>query len=735
MTCTTCASARTKRSLQAGSVYTRLCIFTALVFTFLLVFPSTSHATSVTASWNPNPEPNISGYQLLYGTASGSYTTVIDVGKVTSYSFSVTGGVTYYFVLQAYNTMGVYSPYSDEVAFLVPLPSGPSLSSVSPSSGAAGTMVTITGANLGSSQSGSSVSFNGVAATPTSWSATTIVAPVPAGASTGNVVATIAGIPSNGLSFTIASSGGGGGGGGGAGSVGGLSPFNGTPAPIPGQIDAANFDNGGEGVSYHDSDPNNAGGQYRQTGVDIETSSEGGFDVGWTAAGEWLNYTVNVASAGTYTVQLRVASPGGASLHLGFNAASNVWKTVSIPPTGGWQTWQTVSVPVTLGAGSQQMTVLFDNGGMNLRYANVTSPAGGSGSGAGAGGGSLPSPWLSQDIGAVGQSGSSTYSGASFTVQGAGADIWGTADAFQFTYQLLTGDGQIVARVQSLQNTNANAKAGIMFRESPTAGSANVMLDVEPGGNIEFMARGTAGGSTSWLAGASDAAPVWLKLVRSGSTITGSVSPDGNSWMQVGSTTINLSATANVGLIVSSHSTGQLNTSTFDQVALTAGGGSGSGGGGGGGGLTPFSGTPVALPGTVNAANFDNGGEGVAYHDTSSGNSGGQYRNTDVDLEASSEGGFDLGWTAPGEWLNYTVNVTSAGNRTVLLRVASPGGATMHVGFNTASNVWKTISIPPTGGWQNWQTISVPVTLGPGVQQLTLLFDTGGMNIETIVVN
>jgi hypothetical protein len=106
-----------------------------------------------------------------------------------------------------------------------------------------------------------------------------------------------------------------------------------------------------------------------------------------------------------------------------------------------------------------------------------------------------------------------------------------------------------------------------------------------------------------------------------------------------------------------------------------------------------------------------------------------------VDLEASSEGGFDLGWTTPGEWLNYTVNVTSAGNRTVQLRVASPGGATMHVGFNTASNVWKTVSIPPTGGWQNWQTISVPVTLGPGVQQLTLLFDTGAMNIRTIAVN
>jgi hypothetical protein len=337
--------------------------------------------------------------------------------------------------------------------------------------------------------------------------------------------------------FTTGSDPGSGSGGGGGGGGGGLSPFSGTPAPIPGQINGENFDNGGEGVAYHDSDPNNLGGQYRSTGVDIEASSEGGYDIGWTSAGEWLNYTVNVASAGNYTVQLRVSSPGGASLHLGFNTTSNVWQAVSIPPTGGWQNWTTVSVPVTLGAGTQQMTVLFDNGGMNYRNASVT-------------------------------------------------------------------------------------------------------------------AAGSSGGSGS-----------------------------------------------------------------------------------GGGGLTPFSGTPVPLPGTVNAENFDNGGEGIAYHDTSAGNSGGQYRSTDVDIEASSEGGFDVGWTTPGEWLNYTVNVTSAGDRTVQLRVASPGGATLHVGFNSASNVWKTVSIPPTGAWQTWTTVSVPVTLGAGTQQLTLLFDTGGMNIRTIVVN
>ncbi len=143
------------------------------------------------------------------------------------------------------------------------------------------------------------------------------------------------------------------------------------PVAVPGQINAERFDNGGEGVAYHDSDATNSGGQFRTTGVDIETSAEGGFDVGWIAAGEWLNYTVNVASAGNYTVQLRVASPGGASFHIGFNTASNQWKVVSVPATGGWQNWTTVSVPVTLGAGTQQMTLLFDTGGMNFRLATV----------------------------------------------------------------------------------------------------------------------------------------------------------------------------------------------------------------------------------------------------------------------------------------------------------------------------------------------------------------------------
>jgi hypothetical protein len=136
----------------------------------------------------------------------------------------------------------------------------------------------------------------------------------------------------------------------------------------------------------------------------------------------------------------------------------------------------------------------------------------------------------------------------------------------------------------------------------------------------------------------------------------------------------------------------------------------------------------------VRAANFDNGAEGAAYHDTSAGNSGGAYRSTDVDLEACVEGGFDVGWTAAGEWLNYTVNAARAGSYSAQLRVASPNGGAMHLGFNGPSSVWASVAIPATGGWQNWANVTVPVTLGAGQQVMTLRFDTGGINIASVTV-
>jgi len=144
---------------------------------------------------------------------------------------------------------------------------------------------------------------------------------------------------------------------------------------------------------------------------------------------------------------------------------------------------------------------------------------------------------------------------------------------------------------------------------------------------------------------------------------------------------------------------------------------------------TPFSGAPAPIPGTIQVENFDNGGEGVSYHDTTSGNAGGVFRSTDVDLASlAGGGGYVAGWVSAGEWLNYTVNVAAAGSYTASFRVASLGqGGTFHLTLN-GTDVTGRLTVPNTGGWQNWQTISTPVTLSAGVQTARLVMDTSGVN-------
>ena len=96
--------------------------------------------------------------------------------------------------------------------------------------------------------------------------------------------------------------------------------------------------------------------------MDIEAAG-GGYDIGWTAAGEWLQYSVNVASAGSYTAQVRVASAGqGGLFHIEMNG-TNVSGPMTVPDTGGWQTWQTVSATLQLNAGAQMARLVIDSGG------------------------------------------------------------------------------------------------------------------------------------------------------------------------------------------------------------------------------------------------------------------------------------------------------------------------------------------------------------------------------------
>ncbi|MGE3512365.1 MAG: phospholipase D-like domain-containing protein, partial [Vicinamibacterales bacterium] len=186
------------------------------------------------------------------------------------------------------------------------------------------------------------------------------------------------------------------------------------------------------------------------------------------------------------------------------------------------------------------------------------------------GGNPLPSGWSTRDVGATGLAGSAGYANGVFTVSGAGADIWGNSDAFRFVYQTLTGDGEIVARVVTQQNTHQYAKAGIMIRQSLAANAAHVILDTVPAPGTEFMTRGATGAATAYLGGTTAGAPRWLRLTRSGTSVAAAVSANGSSWTTVGSATLP-AGTAYVGLIVSSLNTAQLNTSTFDNVSVNGG--------------------------------------------------------------------------------------------------------------------------------------------------------------------
>ncbi|HEV3306661.1 MAG TPA: carbohydrate-binding protein [Candidatus Sulfotelmatobacter sp.] len=308
-------------------------------------------------------------------------------------------------------------------------------------------------------------------------------------------------------------------------------PYGGTPAPIPGTVQAENYDTGGQGVAYNVTSINGTGNSYRSDGVDLEVTTDtgGGYDLGWTAAGQWLRYTVNVATAGTYTVTFRVAAINAVTdaFHISNSAGTNLSGSVNVPATGGWQIWTNVTATVTLPSGQQTLTINQDKAGWNLNYSTFTSNSGGEG---------------------------------------------------------------------------------------------------------------------------------------------------------------------------------------------------------------PYGGTPAAIPGTVQAENYDTGGQGVGYNVTSTNGTANNYRTDGVDLEVTTDtgGGYDLGWTASGQWFRYTVNVATAGTYTVTFRIAAINAVTdaFHISNSSGSNLTGSVNVPATGAWQTWTNVTATVTLPAGVQTLTLDQDAAGWNIN-----
>ena len=142
---------------------------------------------------------------------------------------------------------------------------------------------------------------------------------------------------------------------------------NGQPQSIPGQIKATSFDLGGEVVAYHDTTVGNEGDGIRQEeDVDTESGGDGG-NIGYTATGEWIEYTVDVVQAGTYTIDVLVASAvSTGAYHLEFDGI-DVTGIQQVASTGGWTSYIPQKISnVMLNAGEQVMRIFIDGGSFNF---------------------------------------------------------------------------------------------------------------------------------------------------------------------------------------------------------------------------------------------------------------------------------------------------------------------------------------------------------------------------------
>jgi hypothetical protein len=177
---------------------------------------------------------------------------------------------------------------------------------------------------------------------------------------------------------------------------------------------------------------------------------------------------------------------------------------------------------------------------------------------------------LSRDVGITTLPGSGNFANGTFTLKGSGYDIWNASDEFQYVHHPLNGDGEIIARVTSVQNTSAAAKAGVMIRETLNGNSKHALLALRPNGQFEFVRRTSTGGSSTGTQVTANTTPNnWVRLTRSGSNIASYKSADGTNWTQVGSTvSITMSSSVLVGLAVSSVDDTVLNTATFDNVTI-----------------------------------------------------------------------------------------------------------------------------------------------------------------------
>jgi len=425
----------------------------------------------------------------------------------------------------------------------------PSITSLSPTTGAVGAEVAIAGANFGATQSSGSVTFNGTATTPTSWSASTIAVPVPSGATTGNVVVNASGVASNTVSFTVVP----------APSITSLSVTSGVVGASV-TITGANFSSpqGTGTVSFNGTDatPTSWNATNIVTTVPIEAttgnvvvsaSGVASNGIGFTVV-EGLSITGISPTSGVVGEVVTLTGTGFGAIQ----GTSTVKLNGTSAVVASWSDTSIVAF-VPSGASSGPFSVTVNSNTVNSASFTVTT---------------LPSGWSDGDVGSVGVTGSASYANGVFTVKASGGQIGGSSDQMHFVYQWLSGDGTIVARVVSAQGSSY-PEAGVMIRETLAAGATSAFSSYDAGSAV-FIYRPTSGGSSSSQSGAGISLPYWVKAVRSGSAFTAYVSADGINWTQVGtSQSITMAQSVYIGLAACSQDNSTLDTFTFDSVSVS----------------------------------------------------------------------------------------------------------------------------------------------------------------------
>lgn len=450
-------------------------------------------------------------------------------------------------------------------------------------------------------------------------------------------------------------------------------------------------------------------------GLQTESSSEGGLNIGYADPGDWADYKIEVSQAGTYTISLRVASGDTGTKQVEAQAGGNS-ATVNFAPTGDWQSYVTVSTSLYLNAGVQNFRLYFPTSGVNVNWFEISTGA--------------VTPVLT----------SMTLSPTNVTLE--------LGDSQQF---VATGYDQNNNEMSINPSWNGASSFGVFTASSPGTFSVSASqggVSASATVTVNDVVTGVAVPGQIEAENYADMSGIQTQACSEGGENIGWV--NSGDWIEY-NINVQSSRTYDVDFRVAA------NGSAAKSIQMVAGGNTASVNFNATGGwqnwTTASTQIDLAAGQQVLRLNFPVSGlninwlsfeESTSDPDPDPNPQGFRIEAEDyfemygLQTEQTSDtgGGQNVGWIDSGDWAGYAVDIASAGTYTVSYRVASQnGGGQIQLEVFGGGSAYGLINVPSTGGWQSWTTISHTVSLPAGQQNLALAFPSGGFNINWIEIS